>query len=515
MIVDNIAIDEGSDCLVVLAGRVTSPLLEKPFRLWFSFDARFRGYVTPTADPFLIALLPICSSRREDLHVAGSVTKELLEVVPRVLDVFHGMSDQFLQVRVSSDSVASPHLNLPEKRQVAAFLSLGIDSLYTLKKHSDSIGLAITVVLNYVEAEYAYQEMLTDAIASTLEKVNCQAQSVLVRSNIQELSDRFLDWTQFYHGACLASIANIFARGIERTLIAASWPPWNQHLCGSNPELDPLWSTPLMEIAHDSPIDKFDKVKDLCESPELLEHLRVCLHPLRSRFNCGWCCKCVRATLLLHLFNRLAYCPTLPQEFDPQRISLVAHYPGSGRWGDLDRVLERLTDSPLDRNIRDALLRDEKTWEDRLPGSLSETTEKLWKMLKADRLSEARELLKEGYELHPYDPMVNYYGSFVAGWVDGDFQKAITLLEAAREYGCEPFVVESRLGTAHLLAGQIRQGVLFLSVAFRDRPVDLILRALKDVTWAILRSTRLLPPALRLYRRVRRGDSASSETSES
>lgn len=102
----------------------------------------------------------------------------------------------------------------------------------------------------------------------------------------------FISWEDA-HGPALAATALLLGGQIGHVVV----PSWADYAglgaCGTNPLLDPLWSTESVELEHDSTaLGRTAKLKWLArERPELLKDLKVCLRDNRAD-NCGRCRKC-------------------------------------------------------------------------------------------------------------------------------------------------------------------------------------------------------------------------------
>jgi hypothetical protein len=197
----------------------------------------------------------------------------------------------------------------------ASFFSGGIDSLFTLTRHSekfrrdatrlreDDIQLALHVFhtgqLNQIRRNAVAEAVLGKGAASL------GASLVPVFSNIMSFDD---EWTQNYarvtHGSGLASIARLVSANLSACLIASSHTYGQLHPWGSSPVVDPLFSGRDLAILHDGSVfTRFEKTEYITMSPEALSALNVCDRLIEERgyVNCSKCQKCLRTMTALDL----------------------------------------------------------------------------------------------------------------------------------------------------------------------------------------------------------------------
>ena len=156
-----------------------------------------------------------------------------------------------------------------------------MDSLYTLFHNKDAIDLVIVNAFDQLAWEDSYLSMVLEGVRAHWRGLDSAADILVVRSNIFELSQGLVEWGEHFHGACLASIAHAFSGGIDRVFIAATYPLEHLYPVGISPGAGPSLVTSAMQIVHDSPIRRLDKIIEMAETPELFEHLRVCYHHFR------------------------------------------------------------------------------------------------------------------------------------------------------------------------------------------------------------------------------------------
>ena len=261
---------------------------------------------------------------RSDLTVAAPVSAELIAALPRVHEIvscWAGSARRFSLAEVVAPRRESAG---PEGGGRSAFLSLGVDSTFTLTANRD---VSRVLIVNGFDAwtwEREYLDRVRAGARQLLDRLGSDAPVVTVETNLRTLTDTALDWAAMAHGAGLAGIAHALARGVCEALIPASYSyrdliPW-----GSHPLLDPLWSSRRLEIRHHGcGFDRVKKIACLAGVPGAVESLRVCLKYNRDRFNCGRCNKCLRTMIALRAAGALERCRTLPGEVDPGAVANI------------------------------------------------------------------------------------------------------------------------------------------------------------------------------------------------
>ena len=196
---------------------------------------------------------------------------------------------------------------------IAVFLSLGVDSFYSLLRYPDA---------NHIVYVAGFDVKLHDS--SRLERIERSLRQVgeargmrvtVVRTNLREHPVfRTLSWERF-HGAALAAVGYLLADSIQRIVISSSYPreffkPW-----GSSWKTDHLWSSKVLEVAHfGEELWRFGKLEAIADDPLVRAHLRICWEHRNDDLNCGSCEKCLRTMLGLLSVGKLSLYPTFPDE---------------------------------------------------------------------------------------------------------------------------------------------------------------------------------------------------------
>ena len=205
-------------------------------------------------------------------------------------------------------------------RGTACFFSGGLDSFYSALTNLERLDALIfihgfDVLLDDAEALGRVVPLVRDAAAGL------GLPLVEVETDVKTVARRYVRWGDQYHGALLASIAHVLSNRFQRVLVPASAPAIRLHAWGSHPELDPLWSSDLMELRHDGAVTRAEKIAVVKDSQVALDNLRVCFQKRTGKVNCGECEKCLRTMVGLHIVGALERCPTLPDEVPLEKLA--------------------------------------------------------------------------------------------------------------------------------------------------------------------------------------------------
>jgi hypothetical protein len=141
---------------------------------------------------------------------------------------------------------------------------------------------------------------------------------IVVRTNLRVDQLRMpVSWVMYF-GAALAAVAHSLTPNHGKVYIASCYSYADVCPCGSDPLLDPLWSTEAVRVVHDSGETRMDKLRVLVQYPEVLARLRVCWQNT-GEYNCGVCEKCVRTMLGLRALG-VDRCAAFPDTLTPALV---------------------------------------------------------------------------------------------------------------------------------------------------------------------------------------------------
>lgn len=197
----------------------------------------------------------------------------------------------------------------PAGRQTALCFSGGVDSMHTLLTQKPDVLVFANPydIPTHHRPAAAHGEAMTRAVADAT-----GTRAVMLRSNLRD-HPLFAgsDWGKI-HGGALVAIGHLLGESIGRLLVSASYARDNLHPWGTHPHLDPLWSTPGLEVAHvGEALSRAEKLVAIAHHDVVRRHLRVCWeNPAPG--NCGTCEKCLRTRLIYWRHLPGVACDTLP-----------------------------------------------------------------------------------------------------------------------------------------------------------------------------------------------------------
>jgi hypothetical protein len=336
VLVDDVHLDKASEGFR-LSATVQSRSWRRRERLHFLVRGARPERVTPSADPFVPALLMPAMALGEELEIMAPVSRRLLYGARSAMDIYQawwGLAPVPLRCIAGRATTAGGGVGL--------FFTAGVDSFYSLLKdltrsrHVDHEPVMYLVYVNFKQHRGEPYQRLLDRLSDVAGELGkCL---LVVETNVWALTEATVKWPE-YHGAALASVAVALSGVLARCLIASTdhhghLPPW-----GSHPLLDPLWSTEGLEVVHDGiEAPRLEKVtRFVASSPLAMRALSVCWRSSPDR-NCGVCGKCVGTMIILELAGVLGQCATLPSTLDSAAIRNLR----LEDWGERDTMRQLL-----------------------------------------------------------------------------------------------------------------------------------------------------------------------------
>jgi hypothetical protein len=206
-------------------------------------------------------------------------------------------------------------------RGVGCSFSGGVDSFYSILRHSDEIDTLIfahgfDVPLGNTELRRRVSGQLQQAAAALGKRL------VELETNAREFLDAYGNWGAHTHGAALAAVAHVLSPLLRKVYIPSTYTGGDLFPWGTHPVVDPLWTSEDVEIVHDDDgATRVAKTFALAGSDVAMSHLRVCWENRDNAYNCGQCEKCLRTMLTLRLAGALDRCRTFAVPFDLDRVS--------------------------------------------------------------------------------------------------------------------------------------------------------------------------------------------------
>ena len=179
----------------------------------------------------------------------------------------------------------------------------GVDSFHTLlcgpvKPDLLAFVHGYDIPLDDPRRMVAFEPSLREVAAAT------GARAVVLRSNLrQHRVVAACPWEQS-HGGALAAIGHLLAGQVGTLLLSSSFPTTYDMQWGSHWQLDPLWSSERLTVAHwGATHSRVGKVRDLAAQELAQRHLRVCWENRSAAGNCSRCDKCLCTMALIDAFG--------------------------------------------------------------------------------------------------------------------------------------------------------------------------------------------------------------------
>ncbi len=356
---------------------VTIQLGERTYPVYFKTqDAELE----PNIETFLaLTLLPAMKARAGVVEADGLIDQRFLDGMNRIQQVFQSWKPNYAQVEFKHVGI------VPKDRKEAgksgAFFSGGLDSYYTFLHHLDE--LSSIIYLDGFDTPLGEHSMRERVIA------NCRnigerfgKQVIVLETNARQFMENFVTWS-FSHGSVIGSAGLLLMPEYERLYIAGSGLPLDRDPFGSHPDLDPNWSTELLEFIHDEELDKIDKCRLIGQSEVALETLHVCLRAPARGLNCGECEKCLRSQVYLQVVGAADRCTAFPGPLNLKALGQlkVSHDRRKNLLYKALRLLEEQQQYPDTASVlREILYRPE--WQNRLLLNLRSWRKKIIKRLR-------------------------------------------------------------------------------------------------------------------------------------
>lgn len=275
--------------------------------LWFDVPGFLQEHISLSMEPWLAAALPLAGKLGEDIDIQGEVDACLLESVQELLEWWRFWFPEFRVIDVRTQGISSQSPG--QDSRVAQFFSGGVDSFFTLLRHSDSSDiLAVDDLLIGWGFDIPIEDSSSfERVRSTLDRVADATGRRLVAfaTNFRETRLRELPWGEIGHGNAMAAVALLLQGAYRRVLIPSTDGYREKGPWGSHATTDHLFSSSVMRIVHDgAAFTRFEKVELVATSEAALSALRVCWRQ-QSDENCGQCEKCLRTMIALELCEAL------------------------------------------------------------------------------------------------------------------------------------------------------------------------------------------------------------------
>ncbi len=308
---------------VVQDNRVTSKISvdDREYDCFFEIEVKsgggrngIIGEVGPSddCDPFLISILPGAIKHHHDIVCDGGVSEELLFNIKNIYVPAVVKYDRTLRsIDVVAKNKAASN-SIRTQKMTGTGLTMGIDSLYVLKKYGNTDDSKIDCSLIFDVGDFNVygdhdktEGYLMKKLESLVQEVDLPL--VYIRSNVSSVfpGERGTRLT-YYHMACV-SVAKRF---IGRYLSATSYTIHDLSLVDNSKggEFDELFLASVFSSREISiiplPVEasRIEKTREIADYDIAQKYLHVCM---REPFNCGLCKKCRRTLITLDLIGKL------------------------------------------------------------------------------------------------------------------------------------------------------------------------------------------------------------------
>lgn len=279
-----------------------------PDTLWFRFPNTQSDLVSDRCDGFLVAMLLLAMQYRENILVHGPVSPRLLAGIDEYQRVFNMWFPKLFQpVEIACESISPPEPEPVPASRICAF-SGGVDSFFSLRNHLDNSREYQNITHLFFMHGFDI-ELSSEQSYRTLEQAYAQlSKSLGIRlltgsTNFQEFGTRS-EWGLF-HGTAMIGAAHVLGRSVDRFYIPASHCYNNLVPWGTDPRIDYLLSSEVLDIIHDgAAYTRVAKTNAISGWPLTFDNLRVCIYG-EGLNNCSRCEKCVRTMVTLDMSGAL------------------------------------------------------------------------------------------------------------------------------------------------------------------------------------------------------------------
>ena len=282
------------------------PTSKRLRELWFDTDRENEEFLIGDADPFVLGVLHRCMVEGQSLWVrGGSVSTGLLENLDEYQAAWHCWHPELQIVRIHAEeaprSSADRRAKTGSRKAISCF-SGGLDSTHTVFRESSlretprSFELGAALMVHGFDIFHEDRRTWETALGRASGIMDQTAIPLLtLKTNVRAFNT---DWP-VAHGLAAASCLTLFSRKFELGLIPGTFPynmiaPW-----GTNPITDRLMGSDAFVIENNSADrNRFEKLSELADYPEVVDLLRICWQDRSRDTNCGRCIKCVMTGLM-------------------------------------------------------------------------------------------------------------------------------------------------------------------------------------------------------------------------
>ena len=296
-----------------------------------------------------LGLLPAMLEGGEFILPEAEVSAVFLEGVAAIQEQFSAWYDNLSKVTISG--VCPVKLD-PSGDRTAASFSGGVDSHYTLLECGDQIDdLYYLHGFDSGIVDPSLRQTISDMLVIFGDLYG--ARVIEFDTNARELWYP-LGLRHMGGAPVILSGVHLLPEEIRTFLLPSSREPGIEVRGAWHSESLPHWSADARVIVEHGRIHRLGKVRELCKSDLILEHLHVCWGDYGTGYNCGICDKCMRTLIQLEICHSLDRCPTLKGKLDLKRIANL-HFGDSCQRKSASYNLAAIADDPEFADLAAAL----------------------------------------------------------------------------------------------------------------------------------------------------------------
>jgi len=277
--------------------------------IYFETGEEFEKDLTLSAHPFLVgSLMPAIHFGERRIYTGAKLCPELrhgLNIAMSWMRHWFGHEVIALETKIKKSMDVRPP-------RAATFFSGGVDSYAVLRlnhlgfpgEHPWRIRDGI-VIFGLEQDDPVVFERVRNSLKRAADEIGIALIPVYtnVYLNYRNEDKGFAFWFYKFQSSALSSVAHALSNRITVASIASDYGVADQWPHGSDPRLDPNFSSAELRIRHDGvSLTRYERIKLISEWDTAIRHLRVCNQFKkygREVFNCGRCEKCVRTMLAL------------------------------------------------------------------------------------------------------------------------------------------------------------------------------------------------------------------------
>lgn len=297
----------------------TYTLADGPVSVFYRITGETLPPPLETYDFAVVAALHVAMCEGRCVHVEGPVTTALLRNVDEFQEIWSLWQPRYRKVQVTADQVVPTEFS--EVWRGVFAVSGGVDGTYALLKHHSGRAGIRTVRPVCTMLVHGFDIPLQEQIAfdHARDRVAAMTSSLgiplsIVETNWRDVLSR--DWVM----DCQAALASCLMQfgGLANAGVCGAAEDYANIIVplGCNPVTNHLMSGGGFDIVTDGGcVTRTERVRFLCDYPEIARQLRVCWEGPFTGGNCGRCEKCIRTKLNFMAVGSAPQCFDRPPSF--------------------------------------------------------------------------------------------------------------------------------------------------------------------------------------------------------